>query len=65
MDPTGAVTRMGQAHRYGITIYNFASGKVERRIDLGPTGGRYDVPSVILYRMGSTEVLARSELGVE
>jgi hypothetical protein len=55
----------GRAHRFGVTIYSLASGKVERRVDLGSTGGKYDVSSVILYPIGSTEVRVHSEFGVE
>lgn len=51
-------------HRYGIVTYDPATGEKLESIDLGPTGGWYDVERVELVPDGAGEVLVSSVFGV-
>ncbi len=51
-------------HRYGIVTYDPATGEKLESIDLGPTGGWYDVERVELAPDGMGEVLVSSVFGV-
>jgi hypothetical protein len=51
-------------HRYGIVTYDPATGEKLESVDLGPTGGWYDVERVELAPDGAGEVLVSSVFGV-
>jgi hypothetical protein len=52
-------------HRYGIVTYDPTTGRRLESIELGPTGGWYDVERVELAPDGAGEVLVSSMFGVE
>jgi len=51
-------------HRYGIVTYDPNTGERLESIELGPTGGWYDVERVELAPDGASEVLVSSVFGV-
>lgn len=53
-----------QAHRYGIVTYDPRTGEKLESIELGPTGGWYDVERVELALDAAGEVLVSSVFGV-
>ena len=51
-------------HRYGVVTYDPLTGEKLESIDLGPTGGWYDVERVELAPDGAGEVLVSSVFGL-
>jgi len=51
-------------HRYGITSYDPATGRQLDSIDLGPTGGWYDLERVVIAPDGAHDVLVSAMFAV-
>ncbi|MDQ3365391.1 MAG: PQQ-like beta-propeller repeat protein [Myxococcota bacterium] len=54
-----------RTHRYGIVSYDATTGRQLDSIDLGPTGGWYDLEQVVIAPDGANDVLVSAMFAVE